>query len=253
MCCFSRPVISVSATNIFARPTGDGRQVLVYSMSLHAREPLAMILPIPVAVGAGEKALQFVNLEGYPDFFAYLRRGFPEPLPAAGDSLGVTRGAPSVPKPLAVEKVGSFVASFVPKIADFSRLDARFRLDDGVWQKLGQYADYGFAVFQLQSGRARIHPMAFLFPTAQPGTIFFPTVHIHDGKVHPRAEFDHALYCQVAKGGLHSVTRWEESVQPVGRYVDVKHAQNLVVGERHLYRRLMHGTLANEDVVLRAA
>lgn len=252
MCCFSRPVISVSATSIFARPTSDGRQVLVYSMSLHAREPLAMILPIPVAAGAGEKALRFVNLEGYPDFFSYLKRGFPEPLPAAGGKAMMPMSDARA-KPLAVEKVGSFVASFVPRIADFSRLDERFRLDDGVWQKLGQYADYGFAVFQLQSGRAKIHPMAFLFPTAQPGAIFFPTVHIHDGKVHPRAEFDHALYCQVAKGGLHSVTRWEESAQPAGRYVDVKHAQNLVVGERHLYRRLMHGTLANEDVVLRAA
>jgi hypothetical protein len=95
--------------------------------------------------------------------------------------------------------------------------------------------------------------MAFLFPTAMPDRIFFPTVHIHDGKVHPQAEFDHSLYCQVAKGGLHSVTRWEESVQPAGRYVDVKLAQNLVVGERHLYRRQMNGNLSNEDVVLRAA
>ena len=211
-----------------------------------------MILPIPVSAGAGEKALRFVNMEGYPDFFAYLKRGFPEPLPAAGGPVRMAT-SDAGPKPLAVEKVGSFVASFVPKIADFSRLDERFRLDDGVWQKLGQYADYGFAVFQLQSGRARIHPMAFLFPTAKPGAIFFPTVHIHDGKVHPRAEFDHALYCQVAKGGLHSVTNWEESVQPAGRYVDVNLAQNLVVGERHLYRRRMQGTLANEDVVLRAA
>jgi hypothetical protein len=49
MCCFSRPVEHVSNTSIFARPVAKGRQALVYTIQLNAREDLAMILPIPVA------------------------------------------------------------------------------------------------------------------------------------------------------------------------------------------------------------
>jgi hypothetical protein len=51
MCCFSRPVESVSATRIFARADEGGRQVLVYSMLFQATEPLAMVLPLPVKEG----------------------------------------------------------------------------------------------------------------------------------------------------------------------------------------------------------
>jgi hypothetical protein len=38
MCCFSRPVQSVSATNIFARPAAGGRQFLVYSRHCYRKE-----------------------------------------------------------------------------------------------------------------------------------------------------------------------------------------------------------------------
>ena len=48
MCCFSRPVTSVSSTKIFARDAGGGRQHLVYSMNYKAAEDLAMVLPLPV-------------------------------------------------------------------------------------------------------------------------------------------------------------------------------------------------------------
>lgn len=44
MCCFSRPVQSVSATNIFAQPGTGGRQFLVYSVTPEAKENLAMVL-----------------------------------------------------------------------------------------------------------------------------------------------------------------------------------------------------------------
>ena len=40
--------------------------------------------------------------------------------------------------------------------------------------------------------------MAFDFPRAAK-KLFFPTVHIHDGKVHDKADFDHALYCQAVR------------------------------------------------------
>ena len=47
MCCFSRPVQSVSATKIFSRDAGNGKQFLVYSMTYRAGEDLAMVLPLP--------------------------------------------------------------------------------------------------------------------------------------------------------------------------------------------------------------
>src|ERR1041385_1208875 len=79
MCCFSQPVRSVSATNIFARPDENGRQLLVYSMSLNADKDLAMILPLPVKTPAGEKDVQFIDLKGYAEFFTDLLSGFPVP------------------------------------------------------------------------------------------------------------------------------------------------------------------------------
>src|SRR5687768_11706626 len=120
MCCFSRPVQSVSATTIFARSGAEGRQFLVYSMALRAKEDLAMVLPLPVKPGSGEKAVTFIDLQEYPGFFTDLRKGFPEPL--TGETRPRGLGAPRTAK-LEVTKVGSFDASFVPTIADFSRLD----------------------------------------------------------------------------------------------------------------------------------
>ena len=183
MCCFSQRVISVSSTNIFARAAAQGRQILVYSMSLEANNDLAMILPLPAQTPAGEKDVQFVDLKGYPQFFDDLRLGFPIPPPT--ESLHMDRAMTSASKaPLEVVQVGDFEASFVPAVKDFSRLDERFRLPDNAWKDLPAYADYGFAVFKLKSGAQRIHPMAFSFLNRDNARLFFPTVHIHDGKVH---------------------------------------------------------------------
>ena len=49
MCMFTRPVVSVADTRIFARLTGNGTQLLVYEMSYAAAGDLAMVLPLPVA------------------------------------------------------------------------------------------------------------------------------------------------------------------------------------------------------------
>ena len=136
----SNTLQSVSGTNIFARSSTEGRQYLVYSMTLKADAELAMILPLPV--------------------------------------------------PWKIE------ASFVPTIADFDRLDERFRLPKETWHHLPQYNKFGFAVFKLKPGEKRIHPMAFEFPRSDSKRLFFPTVHIHDGEVHATADFDHILYCQ---------------------------------------------------------
>ena len=205
MCCFSpvtpshgflarilgrSPRLHVAHTNIFARKLDTARQLLVYSMDLDANGELAMLLPIPVDPTAGERGVEFVNLESHPNFFRSLESLFVPP--NASRSRSPSQGAS-----LAVHTVGAFEASFVPTPKEFARLDVRFRLPEGIWQQLGEYHDWGFAVFRLApGGKKTIHPMAFTFRTRDPLRLFFPTVHVHDGRVHTTATFDHALYYQ---------------------------------------------------------
>jgi hypothetical protein len=252
MCCFSGRIRFVRATKIFARSLPENQQALVYSMMLDTPDDVAMILPIPVAEGSGEKAVKFVALEKYPDFFEDLGKCFPEPKTDRAFGYN-TRGVAAAAPKLEVVQVGSFNASYVPTVKDFSRLDAQFRLPDGVWDKLGNYARYGFAVFKLRKGSATVHPMAFTFPTALPGKLFFPTVHIHDGEVHPRAQFDHILYAQPSPRGLIEPYRWTESDVPASAKLAMGKSAGLVDGKAHVHRRLMLGKLKNEDVIIAAA
>jgi len=219
MCCFSRPVITVNGTNIFARSSAGGRQFLAYSMTLNAKEDLAMILPIPVAAGKGENAVRFIDLKGYPSFFQDLAIGFLPPTSNSRASKGALMGQ-SFPR-LTVVDVGDYVASYVPTPRDFSRLDPRFRLPAGTWDQLPQYRHFGFTVFQLKPGVHKYHPMAFEFPRSEASKLFFPTVHIHDGKVHDTAAFDHTLYCQRIPGEQLRLTEWRESPALAGSFVRV--------------------------------
>src|SRR5690349_17844335 len=109
MCCFSRPVQSVSATRIFARMGDNARQYLVYSMNVNAAEPLSMVLPIPVAAGSDEAAVRFISLKNYSNFFEDLAVGFVPPHPSEGSARSVTAAA-SKSAPLPVFQVGSFEA-----------------------------------------------------------------------------------------------------------------------------------------------
>src|SRR5262249_29983337 len=152
------------------------------------------------------------NLEKYPEFFKEMMAGFP-----ASAALGIDPSSLTRSKLLKVVEVGSFVASFVPSVKDFSRVDERFRLPMNVWDGLPLYKEFGFAVFQLKQGAQKVHPMAFEFPRANPRQLFFPTVHIHDGTVKPKAGFHHALFCQ--KSGPEDLMMWEESAKPAGMYM----------------------------------
>ena len=249
MCCFSQPVISVSATNIFARPTDAGRQFLVYSMTLNTDKELAMVLPVPVKVGSDENAVTFIDLSGYRDFFEDLLKGFPDPPTKSTRSKGVGL-TPVSGQALKIVSVGSFEASFVPTVKDFSRLDERFRISDEAWKKLPSYSDYGFAVFKLKPGEAKIHPMAFSFPRRNTKSLFFPTVHIHDGEVHGKAEFDHVLYCQPSQLEHPEIHDWRESHANAGRFVKLDKAKGLILGDLHCYQKQLRGMLPNHDTTM---
>jgi hypothetical protein len=195
MCCFTGPVLSVRKTRIFGRRLQGDRQCVVYETEFAAAADLAMVLPIPVRAGSGDDAVRFIDLSQLPAFFSRLDNA----IAPADRRPGISLGGASTPyrePPLVVHQVGLFEASFVPTQRDFGRLDPRFRLSQGVLDALGERQGYGFVVVKLArtSDVTRVHPVGFTFPTREPERVFFPTVHVHDGEVHPSADFDHALY-----------------------------------------------------------
>ena len=255
MCCFSvtapvgilgrlfAPKIHVSKTNIFARMIAPGVQALAYGMNLSTTREVAMILPLPVVRESGEDAVRFISLEKDPRMFDELGELFAVMQPLARKGGGLEMALQSIPK-LVVHEIGSFIASYVPRREDFARLDARFRLPSVLFDAVPHYADYGFAVFQLAPGKVTVHPMAMTFPTRTPDKLFFPTVHVHDGRFHATAKFDHALYYQRLGDAVETdEVAW---MKPRKSYED------LVVAEQAMARRTLHAKLPNEDVWIAA-
>ncbi len=259
MCMFAGFVHEVSSTDIFARASDASRQVLVYSMALTASTDVAMVLPLPVPPGSAENAVRFIDLEDYPKFFSDLDLAFPRKTVVPSDGRLVFRALAGRPR-LVVHEVGTFEASFVPTRQDFSRLDPRFRLPDDVWQALPGYDDWGFAVIKLKpmASRTTVHPMAFEFPRRTPDQLFFPTVHVHNGRVEPWATFDHQLYCQEVDESrlerwywsFHSARRWEKSSVPLSEVFVAERAKGIVHPDQPCYRVALRGSYSNADVVV---
>ncbi len=235
MCIFSGKVRDVSHTKIFARLIEEepGWQALAYSMALDAAEPVAMVLPLPIVPGSGEDAVRFVDLSRHARMFDDLAQLFER------QDLMLLQGRPT----LSVHRVGSFVASYVPAPRDFARLDPQFRVGDAVFAAVPEYADYGFAVFQLAPGVATIHPMGLQFATRAAHALYFPTVHVHDGTCPLWAEFDHALYYQHARarGPIARFGPDQVSLRGAGTY------EGLAEGGDPVVRRTLTGTRPNMD------
>ena len=247
--CICSKAAELSDTRIFARGGKAGRQFLVYSMTIKAAEELALILPLPTPKASKEDAVTFLALDEYADFFDDLRRGWPVPEPKPG--RGPASGAKDPEPKLKVVEVGSFVASVsCPRRKDFARVDDQFKLPADVWAKLPQYKEYGFAVFQLKKGEKKVHPMALDFPKAEAVAkkLYFPTVHVHDGTVPEKGDFDHTLYCQASNG--ENILDWEESPQPAELFMPKleKEGKGVVDGKDHVYRKVVKGKLKNEDI-----
>ncbi len=233
-------------TKIFARGARGGeRQWLAYSMSFSAKDEMALILPIPTALGAGEDAVRFIDLSGYPTFFDDIDKLFERPL---------TRGfAPAAMAPqsvakLVVHEVGHLEASFVPTVNDFARLDERFKLQATTWDQLPVQKTYGFVVVKLgkNATQQNVHPIAFDFPRRDQQRVFFPTLHVHDGKVHKTAKFDHSLYAQS------DTTPWDrywlKSTDKVSARVNEAKTNGLVNGDAVAYMAPIIGDEPNDDI-----
>lgn len=245
---FSRHVEHVSATKIFAGVAPDGRQSLIYAMTVTVDEPLAMVLPLPVPANGADDAVEFVNLEGYAELFTDLKKAFPD-TNIYPQSLGRSRSAP--PPKLVVHQVGAFVASYVPHSRDFARLDPRFRLPPGVLAALPHYADWGFAVFQLDKAKQKpIHPMAMRFPRRDPTSIFFPLTHVHDGVAPAQVPFDHTLYAQLP-GMIAALAAWTPSYDVLGKYVHAR-AAGLIDLQHAGQVKTLFGPAPNQDLWMRA-
>ncbi len=265
MCCFSgtASVKSVANTKIFARVEGH-RQALAYQMEFDADEPVAMILPIPATTGPESEVITFVTLPN--DFFTQIEGAFPVIAPDL--EFRWNRGDPTAaahfePPPLVVHQVGDFVASFVPRIGDFGRLDARFRLAPETWARIPGYQDFGFVVFQLAELRGQPRPMGFWFHTTQPQSVFFPTLHIHDGTVHSNEHFDHDLYLQSPTFDDDTATYTREPTAARGFAQSADRARafvatgigvgGMIAGDSYLHHRRLEGRWPNRDTIVSLA
>lgn len=251
MCCFSKPVRAVSKTNILAVGYVDGRQWTTYSMRVRADEELAMVLPLPVAPATID--IEFVSMEAFPRFFDDLAGLFPVPKPVV-TGIEIWGGRPTLRSArLPVVEVGDFEASFVPCLRDFDRLDPRFVVPTEVWAQRPEYEDYGFAVFRIDprlhanASIRRFHPMSFIFPRRDRDTLFFPTVHVHDGVMRNLARFDHELYAQVESDTLEGWTRSKTIVDftSLPRKLRARFDSS-----KHLFKKSLHGRLPNEDTLV---
>lgn len=188
MCIFTSRIGHVSNTKIFVRRTHDALQHLVYSMSLKSLGETAMVLPLPIADAATE--IEFIDLSSHPQFFDDLRRAI-----LKENRVHITYGFESQ---IPVQTVGTWHASFVPNRNDFSRLDQQFQLRSSILETLPYDCTWGFAVFQLRESldTQAFHPFGLTFQGRSDFPLYFPTMHVHDGKVDETAKYDHELFMQ---------------------------------------------------------
>ena len=77
-----------------------------------------------------------------------------------------------------------------------------------------------------------------------------PTVHIHDRKVHEKAHFDHALFCQPTHDERPVTREWKESQGHPKSFMQMDKVKGIVVSDQHCYKKEMRGMLANKDTFL---
>lgn len=193
MCIISASVNSVSNTKIFVAPYDDDhRQIIVYSneVDTHVRNN-TMILPVP-----NPQSVELLDFSHYPQFFSDCAASFRD-MGSRSFALAnsLSRSAPSDPLP--VFNVGSYIATIVPSVSEFRRLDTNhFTINDEVSAMLSRQYDptFGFIVCKLRIGSHRYHPFAYTHYIHDSHHVFVPTYHYHPHGGGHRADWDHRIY-----------------------------------------------------------
>jgi hypothetical protein len=230
MSSFSGTLARLSNTRIFARATSNGTQYLVYQMDYAAEGDIALILPLPTPPGTAPAAVRFIDLVGYPNFFADLEKGFP-----------YTRGVPGVQGK--TRDNARAEASFLPSSAYFAELDDKFRSPQEIWDGLPEYHDFGFAVFKIRANAPLRSPVAVEFPTRNPNLLSFPTLHIRDGQAADQVNFDLDLFCQARAG-------WLRTYDVASSFMDIDKAQGVLDAGERVSRMTVQGMHPNSDIMV---
>lgn len=184
MCVINRPVVRVSATQIYASPSQDGtKQLTVYANKVNTRTANTMILPVPYP-----DTIKFHDLSAYPTFFADLEKCFVSTAPETYSGNGLTKSLGKQnyrtdSAPLDIVRVGSYRASIVPSTEDFDRLDPELALTPEVQTMLTEHymsiqgAPVGFIICRLVTGDHGYHP--FAYSHRRTTKLFIPTLHFH--------------------------------------------------------------------------
>jgi hypothetical protein len=177
MCIIQGQTESIAKTKILVAPLQDGKsQLTVYcnTVSLKTKGG-AMILPFP------QGDCDLVDLSAYATLFKDLNR-LCWPVTKSRGFRGMTLSTNSLSDSLEVKQVGSYKASVVPGLEDFSRLRKDvFVVDPKVYEFLGtKYPEgYGFVVCQLDQNK-EYHPFGYTHSKLPDGRMFVPTMHYHD-------------------------------------------------------------------------
>lgn len=257
---FADVVQRVYRTRIFSAMESVEQQILVYDARVATKVRNAMILPIPTRPGT-QAAIELVDLSGYASFFDTLSSMFEEAVSAA---MPCATPAQSV---LAVVRVGAFEASIVPTVDDLSRLDRRFSFAGESFlpwrRKRGlldvvrdRYADHAFVVYQIAKGESHLHPFGLRFKTRYQ-SLFFPTLHVHDGDAPAQTPFDHELYAQRASFLSEEMERtgqpfWEVARNERSTLPARGSLPSFVDSRSPVIRMQVGGLLPNQDTFARA-
>ena len=90
---------------------------------------------------------------------------------------------------------------------------------------------------------------------ADASSLFFPTVHVHDGELHSTARFDHALYYQItsdatpaARGPDGAALAARTAYEPIESRVAIGQTRGVAVEGGRVFQCVVHGELPNADV-----
>lgn len=196
MCIINRKA-SVKGTQILVLPDHtQTRQLVVYANKVQSRTPNAMILPVP-----HPETVQFHDLSHYTGIFSNCATTLDIHIYA--DGFGTLSTNAKGARSIRVERVGGYLASLVPSLADLGRLDTEtFRINPECYRFLEQYYNrpgWGFIVCQLDLGERKYHPFGYSHQLYHKGhgLASIPTRHYHDGERQTSrtpADWDHEIY-----------------------------------------------------------